>query len=393
MKNVTLLSSSISLMLCTQAFAQITITKDNFMPMNFGRDTFIIAAESPEVPAEGADQTWNYGNLTPSGFVYFTDYQDGSNDNTLDDDVYMIKSNFAFQSFRYPGALHYGLDENGYYPMGISNEKGAFSITAISGGPSDSLIFPADAASYESRVDDLKFPATFKAAWEGEYTQKYNFVLSVAAFGLSNVPGQDIRVIGESREVVGYGSLVAPAGIDKPSAKMDVIMVKVETSTIDNYYLGGQPAPPSLLAAFGLTQGATSSEMYYEFFRADYDKSIMRIYVVDGQVDEVRFRFSAARGLSTSINNKIENTQVSAYPNPVSVGGVITISANENNGGTSYLQIMDASGKVVANQSNLTAGINGFQFQVPADFTSGMYFYNIVSGDGAQKTTGRFQVR
>lgn len=267
--------------------------------------------------------------------------------------------------------------------MGRRTEAAAHGISALTGGANDTLFFPFNIDLFGGRADFLDFPATYQSSWTGTYVETTPFALTVAGFGLQNTPGEQLRTITDSREIVGYGKLIIPDDNDDPSNEMEVLLVKSEVTIVDSFFLMGDPAPPALLGAFNVSQGETRFGSAYLFYMPDYGKPVMRIAInADGtEPSNVSFRKDATRTTSTptSLKEVSLNNALGVHPNPVSTGQYVSINFNEFVDNAEII-LTDITGRVVY-QNSIHTPTDHTKLNIP-ELSSGIYILNVSAQNG-----------
>lgn len=276
-----------------QSNAQPTLKNSNY-PVPAGYlDVDYVKSGLIEEPQGGANQVWDYSDIS-AGNRRETQYHDATNDQDFNNAHIYWRRNSAFQDFSFPYDAYEQVDETGHYQVGVRIIDTSYPITAITGGANDVLRFPPTIRLQEGQNFYLKFPMTYQSKWESNFVNYTDFELTVEAFGLNQVPGYNKSIITGTREVVGYGDIIIPMEDGTPSPPIEVLLIKSFTTAVDSFFLGGQPAPPALLAAFGLTQGSVSNseeEPYYSFYSPDFDNAVMAL---DFQDEFYLYRPSAA---------------------------------------------------------------------------------------------------
>jgi len=352
--------------------AQVIIDQGNF-PRPAG---FVDAAVQAQVsgvvaPSEGIGQTWDYSGLQTDE-PFEVNWIDASGDTDYPTALNYRQANLSFQGFGMRGRLYEAVDEGGWYDQGRIILDTVHSITAISGGADDVLHFPGQVQEFEGRLDYVAFPASFGSSWESSRIEYTHFNLTVAGFGLNNVPGMQKRIISQDRNVVGEGTLILPDADGNPSGPLDAILIKVDNRvTVDSFFLGGALAPPTLLGAFGLTQGNVATfEDFYVLYVPGFHSLAMSIDVDDdGDVIYVSYRPDVA-GLATSIADAPAAESLRAFPNPVEAGGTLHFGLHGD--GNTLVELTDMTGRTVLSTSVTGSGTVG-SVDLPASVTSGIY--------------------
>lgn len=361
--------------------AQITITSDEFTLPSAFIDTFQIA-EGAAAPSIGTNQTWDYSALETLDFGV-TEHSTAAATSFFPEAYTKREMPLVFQGFPIPSAVYEQFDETGWYDLGRTTQDVIYGITSITGGPNDSLRFPAFSHYYNRGINYLDFPVSFGSEWDGNWKEQTPFELSVAAFGLSNTPGLAQRTTTQTREVVSEGKIILPglAGIE-----IDVLCIKSVTTTVDSTFLGGAPAPAPLLVAFGLTQGLISQDSAYLFYASGFYSPVARVGAIN---QTIGFRPQAIDAI-TAINDFIKK-QATSFPNPATAGSQWTIQT-EDAIGNSFLELVDISGRPVYSRSFSAEGLFSVSIQLPTSIPSGLYFYRLRNNDKHTVWLGKLQV-
>lgn len=371
--------------------AQVTIDQSNFPATAGYTDAFSLGGTAGVVaPSVGASQTWDYSALVETGQVNIVRI-DATSDPIFVDALNHLESNRSIQGLLIPSHVYTAVDANGYYEYGRSFSDTTYSITPVSGGVNDSLNFPDGNHVFQfdnGRPEYLGFPATYQSSWTGTRIEPMNFNLTVAAFGLNNTPAQQVRRVTDTREVVGYGTLVIPLPNGDPSAPMEVLLIESTVSSIDSFFLAGSPMPEPLMSAFGLTQGATASSSAFLFFMPDFHSPLLR-FGMDGQsIASIGYRPVGAT-VPTGISS-VELENVSIYPNPVAAGTSLTINLGEAGKAVSAIELIDVTGRLVVYQNLQSTNAS---LDIPASLVSGVYSVILRDSEAAPLKTSRIVVK
>lgn len=228
-----------------------------------------------KIPATGSNQTWDYTELSGNDLYSASITYAAANSSFFSSA--RRKTSFVFplgESFLVQETGFESDDVTAYQRLGRSIDRQAFSIGDLSGFPTDSLIITQQDVLDEGLLSFVAYPCKISSSWSTSARAATAFQLSFAAFGLDHTPGEFIQRQTLTRAVAGSGKIRIPFG-DEKSKFINVLMVKSVLTTIDSIYLGGVPAPPEIIAAFGLTQGGESNDYEYIFIRAGIDEPLM----------------------------------------------------------------------------------------------------------------------
>lgn len=226
-------------------------------------------------------------------------------------------------------------------------EEEVLPLASVTGNSGDQLIFPKQVIRYNETEREQVFPMTYNDNFKNtvQFTTKFN--LTIAAFGLNNVPGERRTVRTTKDTVIGWGTIKVKHFRSKRVYEIPVLQV-VEWATLqDSFYLGGNPAPAQLLAAFGISQGQQLSRRYTRFYRANEISPLVELHHVDAS-DDVHRVDVQQEGLDQGSVNVIDITNTVKpvfYPNP-SGSNTITVVRPESGGNWSYA-ISDVFGRTL----------------------------------------------
>ena len=107
----------------------------------------------------------------------------------------------------------------------------------------------------------------------------------------------------------------------------------------------------------------------YEIKEGIVSKPIFDSPIIDQNYVKLLIKYRDS--INSDLENKINNSEIKFYPNPVKNIGIFEFENNENK--EVYLEIYDVSGRVIGKKSENDEKIE-FDF---SDFSSGIYFYKI----------------
>ncbi|WP_417601178.1 T9SS type A sorting domain-containing protein [Owenweeksia hongkongensis] len=355
------------------AMAQITITRSDFPRGTTFTDNFATSAQTGfALPAEGPAQTWDFA----TGITADTLYARPRTDATADPDfpnALNKRNSPLIQGFLIQQELYEAIDANGWYEYGAKLQAADYSLQAVTGGPNDSIHFLALNDIYSGRTDYLQFPLNYQDAWTGMRKETIDFELTVSSSSLNRAPGSQITSVTFDREVVGYGTLQVPTANGSPSAPFDALMIKSIRTSVDSFYLGGMAAPPSLLAAFGLTQGQSEIYESYIWYRKDFGFPIGGLSIVNGQVGTFDYRTNA----TTVSLTEWTVSRSSVFPNPVAAGDNVTIEFDQEADGLMDFTLLDLTGRKVFQATGISSMHGVINTQLPKNLSEGQYFYQL----------------
>lgn len=363
-------------------FTQVTITQDDFPRQGSFIDTFVNASSSVIVaPTHGIGQVWDYSSATSGtpGIVTFTD---ASGDANFPNALNYRQRNLIFQSLLIESNEYESIDADGWYVLGRSITDVTYSISIITGGANDSLRFVGGNYIYPGVIDQLRFPVAYQNLWTLNYQQDNDFELTVASYGLNKVPGKLSRYFTQVREVVGEGTVIIPDINGAPSQPFDALLIRVVRTSIDSTFLGGAPAPPPLLTAFGLSQGSVAADSFYVIYAPGFGGPVLSMDINPGnQVSALVYRPSAARlGDPTSLE-KLNMPTFAVAPNPVNAGSYLFI-ITETPHFINTLQLLSLNGQVISEYRLETQVEGNFPVLIPENTAAGVYLINLKDETG-----------
>lgn len=375
---------------CFTGFSQVTITADNYpRGTSFNDEVRYVPFPNISLPSEGDNQVWDYSDL-PQGEPRSLIHYDATSDPDLPGMLNFFDYNFQFQGFFVPSITFEAIDDQGWYEAGRETYEIAYPIGAITGGVNDTLRFVHSKSLFEGRIDFLHFPVSYQSQWEQSFTEYFNYELTVAGFGLNNIPGYFKRNHAQVREMVGQGQLIIPKEDGSPSNLMDVLLLKVVRTQQDSVFLGGAPAPPPLMAAFGLEQGTIRQDSFYTFYRPGFGAVALNINM-DGNLIFSAFYRPQAAELSTATDELVK-AQLSVYPNPVRAGEALYLDFPEGTKSSSIV-LYNAVGQRIHQEGIDDTSRQVVEYQIPPNLPTGTYFYQLSGHNGGILHAGQLQVR
>ncbi|MBC6994183.1 T9SS type A sorting domain-containing protein [Neolewinella lacunae] len=370
-----------------QASAQITINRADFPRPADLQDTIVLSslADASFDLAEGDGQVWDFSALQPME-TRVRVYQSAAADTLLPNAFQKEDINLFFQAFPIPTTLYTGLDDEGWYDVGRVTTSVKYPIAQITGSPTDTLAFPGLVQEYPGRINTIQFPMAFGDEWEQTHLEQTPYELTVAAFGLNQTPGLNRRSFTEKREVVGSGEIRLPRGTDEPQLSTEVLLVRITTTAIDSFFLGGAPAPAPLLAAFGISQAQVSVGVRFVFYRPGAGAPVADIFENNRFIT---YRPRLAEPLVSVREHFLPS--VRHYPNPIAAGTPLTIEAGQPIG-SGRVEVVDMQGRRVFQQDFRAAGSQSLTLDLPANLPTGLYVYHLRNTAGQRIWAGRLQV-
>ena len=376
MKSIKLIVCAIILSSVQLVYSQVVINKVDFPLLNgYVSDWNTAYPEEITMHATGENQTWDISNLQIEE-QYSTEYFDANNDEYYTEANYYVNFNYILDQFIINSIDFYKVDDNGYTKEGRRIEEVTYPITQLTGGPNDNLKIIGGNSPFIGRGDLIQFPAELNKSWTQSFIIPTNFELTVEAFGLNGTPGLFMQTHNQTRTVVGSGKLTLP---NKNGGVMtiDALLIRYNGTSIDSVFLGGQPAPPTLMSAFNLEQGASVSVEQYVFYSPGYGFSIAAY-----DLTEKYITYQSISGPTSSVESNALN-QLSVYPNPVKSGSILNIIDSKVN--LSNLVLVDQTGKVVL-ENQMMGNTN---LSIPSTITAGAYLLNSYDSKGTIISTNK----
>ena len=211
-------------------------------------------------PTEGEKQVWDFSTYKSSTATAGTTNYLAPQANTMfKTATYGLKYVSRVLGLNLNITNHYEISSNGYYNLGSQIQQ---SSTSLGNGIVLSTVDYENAWTPKSLL--WKFPIVYKESYTSESAIKESFKLTAPPFGLTNAPTDRVQAVKQQGQVVGWGKLILPS--DAKVVTSEVLLLKLTTTSTLTYFLNSNPAPAALLGGLGLTQGETSTRVYYYFF-------------------------------------------------------------------------------------------------------------------------------
>lgn len=364
------------LLTTTSVFAQVTITVDDFPFQNGVTTTFDQSTFSFSYPEAGSEQVFDYSSLEISGTASIDRGLPGA-DSPFPMATSLSLDTTDFQGFPIYSVEYQQFSDTAYSVLGSVAEDVIYPIANITGGPNDSIRFPAVILDFDGTQDDrIRFPLNYQDSWEKNFVGTTPFELTVAGFGLNQTPGARTNTSVFIREVIASGNVILPGEDGEALGLIPALVVRSTSETTSNYTLGGAPAPPALLTAFGLTQDAVTSDTAYVYYSPGLGAQLMIVY---GSTQRVIINTEAASVVSAVKDIQLVEGQF--YPNPVTAGRQLFIRTNDPVD-AQLLQLVNMSGQVVNSRSLDAQSTDSFDINVPHNLPAGMYFVRVIGQSG-----------
>ncbi len=383
--------------------AQITLQSTDFALSTTGPDSQTVKPLmllGIGLPTGGNNQNWDYspfrdnqpdiyyyGGITrPAAVARPTVYASAN---------LQMPYGFNFNFFYVPNINYLRLDATGYQLLGDSTLFTRFSLAAVSGSTADSLTFPAQTRLTNNNYF-YKFPMTANSSWRNNFKLTTNFLLKVGAFGLNNTPGQNVSTISSVDTVIGWGTLKLRNQIGGTALNFNALLVSNTEVTVDSFFVGGALAPATLLGAFGLTQGATTTKRRLYFVGTGFKAPLFYVTLANNSTTNIA---EAYRGILpnlglTLINKNLDNLEVKTkvFPNPITEG--VTFEFDKQSAEDWRVFVYNELGQIISNQPvKAYVGTTQHQMSFDKSLPNGTYFYQIIDDNSLIRNTGKLALQ
>lgn len=378
---------AIAILAASSCAAQFTL--DDFPREASFTDTGVTSTSELDLPEHGDNVLWDFSSLSNDGSFSVT-YNAANNDADFPEAINYRQRNLSFQGLEIESTEYDVLNSDAYSTIGRKLVDVTYSITAMTGGANDELRFVGGAYSYGNGFDYVKFPMEYGDSWSMDYNEITDYELTVAAFGLNETPGQLVRYLTQSREVVGRGSFIIPDENGEPSLPIAGYLLRAVRSAVDSVFLGGDLAPQPLLDAFGLTQGAYAADSFYIAYANGLGTPLLGMNIAPGMTFNYSYRPQAAE-LGSSVS-EFARSSIQVYPNPVVPGQLLHIQAAIDET-VATAQIYSITGQRVHDELLNRDLKMGTAFAVPQHLNAGMYFMHLINNRGETVGQTKFMVK
>jgi hypothetical protein len=343
----------------------------------------------------GTNKIWDFGSFVgsnPGVLNYAIEIDPFFTSQGID--VFSNTTKAFNADFSYDIAYEYDFNTNAVDDKGMYVYKQAYELSTFTGSNLDSLVMAEQKYILPIARTYMKFPMTMGTAWNTISARSVDFKLTVAAASLSNTPVQHRFNIVRSDSIVGWGKLSVHTG-SGASVQYDVLVDKLAQYAVDSFYLAGSPAPTSLLAAFGVTQGQMTDKQYaYHFYRKGATNYLMRLwYSDDNTYTNLAGAFIAGDGLTTvGIGEKDQVNYASVlFPNPTNRDEINIQILGKQFLNTTFT-ISDITGKLVSTGTTLTRNGESLVVILDPSISNGQYFVKINDLDGNMIVNEKVQI-
>jgi len=314
---------------------------------------------APVTPT-GANQTWDYRNLVPTGNPYTLDYLPVPAGSPFAAAQWTRARSASVGVLSYSFTSYYALNSTGRLGLGRTLTRQARGISTLTGGANDSVVIsrqtiPFIAGGGTTPFRDIPLPLT--AGSRVASTLRFATVgtLTVASAGYNRAPFRIVQRVVQVDSVAGWGTVRVPvAGNSAGSPALAVLQVRERIVMQDSMYLNGAPAPATLLAALGITQGRVTAYYSDLFFRNGSAQPALDLYYPNAA-----FGRPTAADYSTEASLLASRTPAAAaglalVPNPSAANAPVVLAAANGRSEALRLTVRDMLGRPVANAAART---------------------------------------
>jgi hypothetical protein len=226
---------------------------------------------------------------------------------------------------------YYKADDTGMHEVATSFSEQRYPIGQFTGNVMDTFYLLNQQYEYVTPRTIMKFPCTMNSAWGSGYSLDFNTELTITNFGLNRAPFVRNTVVAQYDSVVGWGQMRIPMADGKRSASYPVLVVSRSTIVRHLYTLNGQPAPPTLLGAFELTQNDSSaSTSSLLFWRAAQQTPLVHVSFsgISMELDKYISTMVDTKNLTADGATSVRESAITVAnvsPNPVT-GAHVTVN-------------------------------------------------------------------
>jgi hypothetical protein len=337
----------ILLVISSVAIAQPTFNSSSFFTIGTTYNYQDITSTSLAPGSAGANQTWNFGSLTPGSNPYSNQF---------------ISPAGAPGSSNFPGATVVGVvgtPPNSTYAY-YTNSSASAQINGLytnAGGTPFSIV-------YNNPQTVVNYPLTYASTGSDNFSSSYTTTFS--GFTVNQYQNGNISYVAD-----GYGTLTTPAG-----TYSNCLRVKYRQVQFDSTVYVGIPIPPAVsnristtYTFFSLTNGKLVDRFSMSFDTTDAQGTITTS-------ESANYATSITTGLSTLNAPKIANLDL--FPNPSS--GQTTLSLYGGKLGNANLVITDLTGKLIRKEE--IEIVSDFKYNINVEeLKAGLYLVSVSQQD------------
>ncbi len=337
---------------CAQS--AITITAAQYTATAASVDRYQSATPAGvATPQTGANQTWDYRGITPTGSVFTNSYASVSGTPPFASSIRTRTYAGSFGPFSIQRTYYEGFITTGFATLGVVLPAQSFSLAATTGGPNDVFVIPAQTTALSDVQVPLPLTSTTRLARSSRVST--NGTLTAQILGYNQAPLRYVQRITTVDSVAGWGTVRIPvAGSAAGSAPIPVLLKRTRVVEQDSFYLNNQPAPPLILAAFGQTQGSLSYYFEQSYYRQNAAQPVMVFNYANSSFTTptlVYYSAETAIPLATTAAREVATGGLTAWPNPAAAGQLLRFElAGVAAAQPLQLTLRDATGRVVASR-------------------------------------------
>ena len=390
MKKFTLLTGFCLIVFHVFAQTPFTITADNF-PVYSVENYRSIQSPVGASLTPSANGSWNLSNVQ-GGDPYTNNFVEETDPfyTNAGVDVYIDNFKSLNASLGYLIFDEFDFNANGVEDKGVYVNEQAYGLGALTGNQTDSIKFPFQGAIFPQGRKTMQFPATYQTAWHSASRRVINFTMKVAAVGLNNAPCQHIYTIFRSDSIAGWGKMRIHTG-DATSIEYNVLIDRITQYAVDSFFIAGTPAPPTLLAAFSITQGQqTGFFNRYSVYREGFSRPLALLnYGTNNFTTPIRVLFDTEDlTATTGVLSPDAMYATMLFPNPASTGQ-LTLQFMGNIPAVSHFTVVDMQGKTVQ-QGTAVLENGALNLQLHEGLPNGDYVLSVLNDKKQTLVTEKF---
>jgi hypothetical protein len=367
--------------------AQVTLDDASSYNALIGTDTTreINIATSGSVENYSIPQTnytWDLTELVyQSGFNTYTRSAANISGNQMSKNIV-----YPFGALTYIVKGDYIFDNDGLFKAAEVVAYQGNTLAPLTGDVNDSLVFPDQIVNFSAPLMELTFPASYNTTWSSTVKYNTNFKLTVNAYGIVNTPGERRTTYTIKDTVVGWGKMKVQDKNGDESGLMDVLQVRHWEQAVDSFYLGGMPAPGSLLTAFGISQGMATSNSEVMFYRPNELTPLLWVKYSDNTMTTPIIMETSRTRLAektTGIHGIASENGFKLYPNPVT-NRTLNVEVPEA-GKWSYELIAMNGQRMTGGALSFNTGVKNTSIALPYSILPGYYSVILMDDKGNRK--------
>lgn len=378
--------------LAAAAQTPITLTASTFSAAPGTTERYQDAGAGP-APATGPANAWDYRSLAPVGSPYvFCTYQAVPASGGIAGAQWTIPRQSVLGNLGYDYTVYYRLATTGVFGLGSTIARQPKSLGAVTGTPTDSVVINRQTVLYNGTAGVVNFPLPLTTGGYANRSVRISVTgsLTIQALGLNKVPLRIIQRLQYVDSVAGSGTVRIPyTGQGAGSPALPALLVRSRVVRQDSFLLGGSPAPASLLAAFGVTQGQITRYYSDAFWRQGSAQPVLELYYADKTYSRALYSdYSTEPTLLATHASLAALPGLTLYPNPAPAGSPVVLATDATGPQPVTLTLRDLLGRTLATGTGRT----GQPIGVLAGLPTGSYLLEIGTADG-QLATRRVHVQ